>query len=143
MFLCNERLQNFAFVVDSPPKIGPLSSYLHEDLIQVPQPLRASTHGFGSPLPDFVREVCAEPVATETDALMADINAALVKQVLYVPKRERKSDMHQHAKLDDLGRRLEVAKRVLCHFPRLNARIGHLESGSADSAVMPSQARLP
>ncbi|WP_035541919.1 hypothetical protein [Hyphomonas oceanitis] len=66
---------------------------------------------------------------------MTDINAALVEQVLYVAKRERESDIHHHAKLDDLGRGFKVAKRVLSHFPKLNTRIGQLNSGSADNAL--------
>jgi hypothetical protein len=40
--------------------------------------------------------------------------------------------MHQHAKLDDRGRGLEVAEGVLAHFPKLTALPGHLKVGSAD-----------
>ena len=84
-------------MIHSAPEIMALSSNLDEDLIQVPQPLRASTHGFGSPLPDFVREVCAEAVDPEADAFVADVNAALVEQVLDISKRERKPDIHEDA----------------------------------------------
>jgi hypothetical protein len=49
--------------------------------------------------------------------------------------RQRKSDIHQLANLGDLGRGLEVAERVLAHFPRLNALPGHLKAGSADIAL--------
>jgi hypothetical protein len=34
---------------------------------------------------------------------MADVDAALVQKVFDIAKRERKSDVHQYAKLDDLG----------------------------------------
>ena len=97
------EFEHFAFVVDSPPKIVPLSSYLHEDLVQVPLPLRTSAHRFRSAFPDFVGELGAEPIDPETDAFVADVNAALVEQVLDIPQRERKPDIHQHGELDDLG----------------------------------------
>ena len=67
---------------------------------------------------------------------MAAIDAALVKKVFYVAKREWKSDVHNHTKLDDLGRSLEVVKRVLGHFLRLNGRIGRLKPGSPDNTML-------
>lgn len=42
-----------------------------------------------------------------------------------------------HRKLDALGRRLEVAERLFRHLPRLNARIGRLETSSFDNAIYP------
>ena len=73
---------------------------------------------------------------------MADIDAALVQQVFDVSKREWKSDVHQHAQLDDLGRGFEVPERVLGHFLRLNTRIGHLKTVSADNTLARMGARL-
>tara|TARA_R110002051_G_scaffold273597_1_gene334235 strand:+ start:14739 stop:14990 length:252 start_codon:yes stop_codon:yes gene_type:complete len=62
-----------------------------------------------------------------------------VKQVLYIPKRERKSDIHQHAKLDDLGCGFEEAKRILSRFLRLNAWICCLEPDSLGNTFLSSQ----
>jgi hypothetical protein len=59
---------------------------------------------------------------------MAYVDAALVQEVFDIPKRQRKSDLHQHAKPDDLGRRFEVPEGVLAHFPRLSALFGRLKS---------------
>lgn len=64
---------------------------------------------------------------------MADIDPALVKQVLDIPQRERKSDIHEYAQLDDFGRSLEVAERVLGHFLMLNASTARLKPGSFDN----------
>ena len=61
---------------------------------------------------------------------MADVDAALVQKVFYITKRERISDIHQHAKLDDLRRSLEVAKWILVHLPRLTTLPGRLKASS-------------
>jgi hypothetical protein len=53
-----------------------------------------------------------EAIPPEANRLMRDINAALVEQVLDVPKRERKPDVHHHRKADDLGRSLEIFERI-------------------------------
>tara|TARA_R110001606_G_scaffold154691_1_gene296442 strand:+ start:596 stop:730 length:135 start_codon:yes stop_codon:yes gene_type:complete len=43
-----------------------------------------------------VSEVCAEPINPETDAFVADIDAALVKKVFNVPQGQRESDIHEY-----------------------------------------------
>ena len=68
----------FAFVVDSAPKIMALSTDFDEDLIQVLLPFRAAPYGFRTPFPDFMCEVSAEPIDSESDAFVANIDAALV-----------------------------------------------------------------
>jgi len=52
-----------------------------------------------------VREVSAEPIDPETDAFVANVDAALVEKVFDIPKREREPDMHHDAKLDDFRSR--------------------------------------
>ncbi len=74
------------------------------------------------------------PIHPEPDAFVANVDAALVKKVFNIPKRERKSDIHQYGELDDFGRCFEVAERILGHFPRLIARIAYLKFDSADNA---------
>lgn len=122
-------------MVDSAPKIMALSSDFDEDLIQVPLPLRAAPYGFRTPFPDFMCEVSAEPIDPETDAFVANIDAALVEKIFHVPKGQREADIHEYGELDDLKRGFEVAKRVFDHFLRLNTRNGHLKSGSADNTL--------
>ena len=87
-------------------------------------------------------EVCAEPIDPEADALVADINAALMEHVFDILERERESDMHQYGELDDLGRGFEVAKWILDHIGRLFTRIGHLKPGSTDNAALPSPEKM-
>tara|TARA_R110000868_G_scaffold319042_1_gene579804 strand:+ start:350 stop:484 length:135 start_codon:yes stop_codon:yes gene_type:complete len=43
-----------------------------------------------------MRKVCAETVDPETDAFVADIDAALVEKVFNVPKGQRESDIHEY-----------------------------------------------
>ncbi len=85
--------KDFSFVVDSSSEIVPLAADLHEDLVQVPPPLRDSSHRLGAPSPDLVCEVCAEPIDPETDAFVADIDPALMKKVFNVSERQWKSDV--------------------------------------------------
>ena len=68
---------------------------------------------FRPTLPDLVRKVGAETIDPEADAFVANIDPTFVKQVFHISQRQRKSDVHHHTKLDDLGRGLEVAERVL------------------------------
>lgn len=50
---------------------------------------------------------------------MANVDTSLMQKVLYVSQRKRKSDIHHNAKLNDLRRSFEVAKRIFSHFPKL------------------------
>ena len=81
-----------------------------------------------------MREESAEPIYPETDAFVADVDPTLMQQGFDVSKRERKSDVHHHTELDDLGRGFEVPERVLGHFLSLTALPGRLKAGSPDNA---------
>ena len=115
----HKDFQHLALGVDRPPEIVRLASNFHEDLVQVPAPLLYPAHSLRPPLTDLICEVRPEAIYPKTDAFVTNIYAPLVQKVLYVSQRKRKSDIHQHAKLDDLGRCFEVAERVLAHLPRL------------------------
>jgi hypothetical protein len=88
-------------------------------------------------------EVSPEPIHPETDTFVTDIDPAFVEKVLDVAQRQRESDIHHHAKLDDLRRGFKVAKRVRGHFPRLNAKTARLKPGSADNTSRLNQAVKP
>ncbi|WP_282168757.1 hypothetical protein [Ruegeria atlantica] len=54
---------------------------------------------------------------------MADLDAALVQKIFNIAKRKRKPNIHHDGQTDDLGARLEVAKRAAsCHPATLSAR---------------------
>ena len=50
--LCHKAFQDFAFVIDGPPKIVPLTVDLYEHLVQVPA-LMARLHPFDPALADL------------------------------------------------------------------------------------------
>lgn len=105
-------LQHFTFVINRAPEIVKLAIYLYEHLVEMPPPLGVGSHRRGSFLADLRRENWPEPVPPETDRLVRDIDPPLMEQVLDVPKRERKADVHHHGQADDLGRSLEIFERI-------------------------------
>jgi len=62
---------------------------LYEDLVRVPSPVRQGQHPVGPIAWDLGGEQQAEPVPPEPHCLMADLDAALIQQVLDVAKRQR------------------------------------------------------
>ena len=56
---------------------------------------------------------------------MADVDAALVQQILDIPEREREPNIHHYRQADDLGARLELTKRAWCVHPRTLRPAGH------------------
>lgn len=65
--------------------------------------------GCSDSLPLFCKEG-AEAINPESNAFMTDIDSAFMEQIFDVTKRKGKSEIHQDSELDDLGRRLEIAK---------------------------------
>ena len=63
-------------------------------------------------LPDLRGEHRAEPVPPIADRLMADVGAALVEQILDIPKRQREADIHHHRQADDLGTGFEALETI-------------------------------
>ena len=112
----------------------PLTADLHENLVQVPTPLRAPAHRLGPTLTDLMRKIRPEAVYPEPDAFMANVYAALVEKVFHISKREREADVHHHTELDDFGRRFKIAELVLGHLSRLNARIHSFKVVFPDNA---------
>ena len=84
---------------------------LHENLIQMPLPIRISTKLLDSILADFFGEHRAKPVPPEPDSFMADIDAAFMEKIFQDSKKERKPNIQHHRQADDLRGRVEVAKR--------------------------------
>lgn len=62
--------------------------------------------------PDLAGEHRAEPVPLEADRLVADVDAALVRQVVDVAQREQKPDIKHHRQADGLGAAFEAAERI-------------------------------
>ena len=76
---------------------------------------------------------------------MADIDAALVKQILDIAQRQRKSDVQHHRQTDDLWIAVEVFERIAFRHPqRLRdhpARLNRIPSDTAPPKInLPGQA---
>jgi hypothetical protein len=80
----DHRLQDLAFVIDGAPEIAELAVDLHEDLVQLPPPLRIAAHMRHASLADLGGEHWAKPVPPEPDGLVADVDPALGQQILDV-----------------------------------------------------------
>ncbi|MEM9912512.1 MAG: hypothetical protein AAF922_17220 [Pseudomonadota bacterium] len=66
---------------------------------------------------------------------MADIDAALVQQILNDPERQREPDIEHHGQANDLGTGFEVTKwQTFCHQARLRKPPASLNLGSSDSS---------
>ena len=108
----DDRFQDLAFMVDSPPEIAELAVDLHERLIQMPPPLRIAAHVRHPLLSDLSGKHRAELVPPKPNRLMADVDPALGQEILDVAQRQRVLHVHQHRQTDYLGRAVEIAERV-------------------------------
>ena len=88
------RFQHFPLMIDGPPEVVHLAVDLHVDLVEMPFPVGVLAHPL-DPLPaDLGGEHWTEPVPPQPDRLMADIDPALVQQVLDVAQGQRELDVH-------------------------------------------------
>ena len=67
------------------PEVVPLAIDLHEDLAEVPPPA-ARFHPLDPPFADLRGKHGPEHVPPVTDSFVADIDAALVQQILDIPQ---------------------------------------------------------
>ena len=99
-------------MVNSAPEVIGLTFDPHENLVQMPLPLRQDSHPRRPLAPDLGGEYRAETVPPVPDRFVADIDSALVQQILDVSQRKWKPDIQHDRQADDLGGRLEIAERA-------------------------------
>ena len=117
--LCDKAFQDFSFVIHGPPKIMRLAIDLHENLIQVPLPVRVRMT-IDPTFPKISSKQRSKPVPPKANCLVADLDAAFMQQILHIPQRQRETHIHHHRQADDLWRRLEIPKgAVFCHSQTL------------------------
>jgi len=133
--LGGDGFENFSFVIDGPPEIMPLTVDFHEHLVDVPPPVREGAQSVDAPAPDLGGEHWPKPMPPEPDRLVADVDAAFVQQVLDIPKRERKPDVHHHGQADDLWAGFEIPEgAALAHAARVGRWLSPLNLVCSDSA---------
>ena len=69
-------------------------------------------------LADLTREHWAKPVPPIAYCFVTNIDASFMQQVFYIAKRERKSDIHHHSEMDNLGRCLKIAEGIVVLHPK-------------------------
>jgi hypothetical protein len=138
--LCDEDFQDFPIVIHCPPKVVRLTIDLREHLVHVPSPIRICAHLADPFIADPSGKLQAKSVPPKSNFLVADLDATLVQNILDIPKRKRKPNIHHHGQTDDLRARLEVAKRAaFCHPQRLSAhpaRLNRFCCGSAPQTLI-------
>jgi hypothetical protein len=113
-----------------------LAVNLHEHLVHVPLQNRISAHLADPLLADPSGKLQAKSVPPKSNFLVADLDATLVQNILDIPKRKRKTNIHHDGQTDDLGARLKVAKEAaFCHPTKLQNRPALLNQFSSDSAL--------
>jgi hypothetical protein len=114
-FLGHKTLQHFALMIDGPPLNNADPVNLHEDLIEVPLPLRMPAKVSRTPRSDMLCEDRAKPINPKPDAFVTNVYPPFMKKVFYVSQRQREPDVHHHGQLDHFAGCFEIAKWVLAH----------------------------
>jgi hypothetical protein len=132
----HKNLQYLALVIDGTPEVVRLAIDLHENLVQVPAPVRIQMT-LNPALPDLCGEHRPEPVPPEPYRLVADIDAVFEKKILDLTQRQRISDIHHPRKADNLGRTVEIAEGI-SHPRRLRTTLFRIKPVCFDSAALGS-----
>ena len=91
-------------------------SHLHENLVQIPLPVRVCPHPANPLSADFSGEHWVETVPPISNRFVADVDAAFVQQVLHIPERERKPDVRHNRQANNLGTAVKVLEWIaFCH----------------------------
>ena len=96
------RLQHFTFMIDGSPEVMHFAVDFHENLIQMPLPVRVCPHPINPISTDLGREHRAKSVPPKSDSFVSDIDPSLVQKTLNIAERERKSNVHHDGQPDDL-----------------------------------------
>jgi len=120
-------------VVNGPPQVVDFAVDPHENLIQMPPPLRQAPYRRNPLLSDFRCKHRSEPVPPGTYCFVADIDPSLLEQVFDLAQRGGKADIHHDRKTDDLRRSLEIAEWI--SHPKTPRNVPHrLKSVCPDTA---------
>ena len=83
--LRDKAFERLALMINRPPQVLPLIVALHEHLVQMPAP-PAGFHALNPSLSYLGSEHRTEPMPPVSHRFRTDIDAALVEQILHVPK---------------------------------------------------------
>jgi len=119
--------ENFAFMIDSSPEVVLLAVDFHEHLVDMTSPFRKRAKLMNPFPPDLRCKHRAKPVPPEADRFVADIDAAFMQQVFYIPERQRETNAQHHRETDDLWAGFELLeRRALGHAGRVGSALPDL-----------------
>lgn len=104
------RFQDFAFVIDSAPEVVAFTVDLHENLVDMPAPVRERTHTIHPPASDLSGDHQAKSVPPKTNRFVTDIDPAFAQQILDIPQRQREAHLVNQREADAHGARLELVE---------------------------------
>ena len=84
----------------------------HENLVQMPLPVRICTHPADPFSPDLSSKHRAKSIPPVPHRFVADVDAALVQQVLDVSERKWKANVHHDRQANDLRAAVKVLEGV-------------------------------
>jgi len=129
-----KRLQYFAFVINGTSQVVRLAVNLHEHFIQVPLPIGVCA-GAGYVFCGFLQQKSAQIGPPESNRFMADVDAALVQQVLNIPERKREPDIHHDRRAMNFRAAVEILERAaFCHGETLRNRTSCFKANPSDTA---------
>ena len=82
--LGDKVLEDLAFVIYGTPHVMGLAVDFHEDLVDMPLPIRVTAHPTGPGFADLRGEKRAKPHPLKSDGIVADVNAALMQEVFHI-----------------------------------------------------------
>lgn len=130
--------QHLALVIHGTPKVMRLAINLHKCLIQMPLPVRVCVHLLNSFAADYSGEHRVEAVPPISNRFVANVDTALVQQVLYIPQRQRKANIQHDCEADNLGAAVKTIEWVCFdNEDRLQKRPARLNRFCSDSADPP------
>jgi hypothetical protein len=100
-------------VIHGTPKVMPLAIDLCENFAQRPQPVRIGSHPVDPVSSDFRCKHRAKSSPSVPHRFVADVDAALVKQVLDIQKRKWEPDIHHHHQASDFWAIMEVLEGIM------------------------------
>jgi hypothetical protein len=134
--LCDVAFQHLALMIHGPPKGMRLAADLHENLVQVPSPIRVRTHLLDTFTTNFCGEHWAKSIPPIPHRFVADVDAALVQQVLDIAERKGKANLHHDRQADDLRVAVKALERVCFrHEQRLRNHPARLKQICSDNAI--------
>ena len=99
-------------MIDGTPKVVPLTIDLHENLVQMPLPVRICTHPVDPLSPDLSSKHRAKSIPPKPTVSWLMSIAALVQQVLDIPERKWKANVHHDRQANDLRAAVKVLEGV-------------------------------